>query len=1300
MRRFLPPVLLVGIALTGCNRGPTVVVVQPTSAADTSNSPPPVVQSVAAPPIPAPDLSPQERYDAAIQVAVANLSDHKYADALTALEQAKRIQDGEQVRREIARVKLRLDAASAADRAARDIQTVLNDGKADEAARLAAAAVREFGDSDSADAIIRLKRQADAFVMLNLDNPGRAARFRPEGDEALRAKSLRAAAIAYEQAMAAGDPSVRGKLAELQVTLSRYDHARRQAADLRRDPAQLADAVAALRAAAQAWDTRQVREEIADCELAMQCRRERLAVAEFETRGDMGAPLFGRTVAEELLPSFKGRFDLVERNQMARVLDDLRLQAADVIDQDAGRRELARLSKVRYLVVGSVVRLDGVTAHARLLDLQTGLVVQTAKLTAPTPESLIPLLPQLATMLQLSDDQRLAYEQQLARHAAAIPVAAEVTTIAPYTDATSPTPTPVFGDDEPRKPPVVRPISGPIFVSSVRPPDLGGVVIEDFRQLPPPGQASVGIQLALTADHKVRARAVSVAVELGDDLFRRGRYKEAHAQFEVALGLSPGQGVIVARIDRCKQHLSPPVVAPLVPIVVTPRLAVLDFVAAGDPSLVSSGLGAWAAENVSPYLSPPYDLADRGEVYWYMGRLGITLKDAVCDPLARLYLGRALNVRYVVLGTLRATPAGLEAVAHLLDTETGIEVNTAAATARDRGELKCRLGEMARWLLLDPAERLRREAEAAQTAALLAQADAAARQSNFTLAIELTTKAGHRTPGIRVDLLLSQYNRDAERAALEAQRRAAWEQQQALSADAARRQQELCAAAEAARLAGAKQAIAVTAGERQMQREKACQQLVAQANAARDAQEFTIAAQLYESALTINRRAGVQGDLEKVRARAEEQARARAAVDDAVRDSARRQERAVEMARVQAQLDADRRQRAAAEQTRRQAQEQADAREYARLLNEARQFQAKGLWDPAIRALQAAKRLRPTDEVDRMLTAVVTEQSRITRQQGDAARRDAEAKQASETARQQAEADTKRQADLRARADAEARSKAEADAKARAEADAKSRTDADMKRQADLRAADAKARADVEAKRQADLRMTADAKARAEAEARRQAEARANAELQARQKAEADAKAQADAAARFAAETAGRDAEARRIDTQKRDSFNRFMNQGKAALAARHYEEAKMAFSDALRFEPNDPEATQLLKQAQDGGKAPPPPPPPPPPLYRPPPPPATATVAQAFSQQMQAGAAWEKQEKFADALKAYQAALRLAPGDAAATKRAGFAQHMDAGLTALKAGKKPDAAREFEAALRDAPNDPTATKWLQQARR
>ena len=80
----------------------------------------------------------------------------------------------------------------------------------------------------------------------------------------------------------------------------------------------------------------------------------------------------------------------------------------------------------------------------------------------------------------------------------------------------------------------------------------------------------------------------------------------------------------------------------------------------------------------------------------------------------------------------------------------------------------------------------------------------------------------------------------------------------------------------------------------------------------------------------------------------------------------------------------------------------------------------------------------------------------------------------------------------------------------------------------------------------------------------------------------------------------------------------------------------------------------------------------------------------------MQLGAGLAKQQKYDDAISAYQAALKLMPRDAKAT--AGL--HMAGGQKALAARKFAEAAKEFEAVLRISPNDAEATKALQQARR
>ena len=240
MRRLVVLPFLLGPALTGCSRGPTVVIAP--ADATVTVTPPAADKALpadpAGPPVALPELTAQEKYDAALWDALALVADQKLPEALAALEKARAVQDTEQVRREIARLKVRLDARAAAERTALDIQTVLTDGKPEQAALLATAALQEFGGSEASENLARLKRQADALVAAPLDQQTRLARFRQEAEQAARSNNLRAAVLAYEQVAALGaDDALSRRLDELRTTLTRYDDNRRRAAELRRDPA-------------------------------------------------------------------------------------------------------------------------------------------------------------------------------------------------------------------------------------------------------------------------------------------------------------------------------------------------------------------------------------------------------------------------------------------------------------------------------------------------------------------------------------------------------------------------------------------------------------------------------------------------------------------------------------------------------------------------------------------------------------------------------------------------------------------------------------------------------------------------------------------------------------------------------------------------------------------------------------------------------------------------------------------------------------------------------------------------------
>ena len=86
----------------------------------------------------------------------------------------------------------------------------------------------------------------------------------------------------------------------------------------------------------------------------------------------------------------------------------------------------------------------------------------------------------------------------------------------------------------------------------------------------------------------------------------------------------------------------------------------------------------------------------------------------------------------------------------------------------------------------------------------------------------------------------------------------------------------------------------------------------------------------------------------------------------------------------------------------------------------------------------------------------------------------------------------------------------------------------------------------------------------------------------------------------------------------------------------------------------------------------------------------------------MQAGAAFDKQSKWEDAMKAYDAALKQMPKDGNATaayNKAAYRFHLAEGNRLYAARRFPDAVREFEVAVRLFPNDHEATAALKKAK-
>lgn len=1293
----------------------------------------------------------QAKYEAALTEALTLVADQKWAEALAAFEAARSFQATEFVKGEIDRIKNRLEQEAAAKKTVQNIATILDEGKADDAAKLAQQALKEFGDRDLSEQLVKLRLQAEALGATEKkeDAAARFERFRAEAQAALTEKNLRAAALALEQALAAKEDAVlRAQYEETRVRLEKYDGLRKKAAELRQDPVQLEDALAALHEAAKTWDTLQIRQDIDEYTLLLQRRRDTVSVADFDVRGDLGLAASGRAFAEELLPHLKPRFDLVERQQVARILEELKLEAG-WLDDPQQQREVGKLVKVRYLVLGSVTRLGGVTVHARLVDLKSGLIVQTAKVVAATPEQALGLVPELGKQLLMNDEEKLAYEQQLAQKAKRVDV---------------------FAADAPLPPPpVVGKTPPPHVVEVYSPPQVGGLALEAFQALPPPPPPGKVLPPPPPAPREVvvKQRLVQAFVHLGDDLFQRGQYKEAHRHFEFALSLSPGHFDLQLRIERTKPHVPPPpppvivVQQPVVVVPPRPRIAVLNFATFGDPRVVPPSLGPWTAHQLAPYFSPYFEVANENEVYWYMGRLGMSVRDLMDDPHARRWLGRALGVRYFVLGTVQQT-ASFDVNTYLIDAEYGFLQGHGFVHVHSLRELKLRLAELAHLTRLSPAERAALLADAQRFDLLLVKGHDCMKRNDFAVAITIWEDALKLRPGnVQVLLYLNQARTRAQQLALEEERRRQFLLQKALEEQARRRQWELAQATEAARLKAAALAAAQAAEEKRLLEERrrlAYSQLITQAQVALKIGNFSLAITKFQSAGGLMPHDDlVLRDLALARAQAEKAAQLKAAQEAAARAAALQKEKEAALLQAKLQLEAEKQKALAELEAQKKIQQERDKAAYQRAIDEAQNLMRLGKYDEAIRMLQLgrapAEALGKTAVIEALLQHAAVEDAKARAQaKGEQERLALEKKLALERERRKkAEEEAKQNQKLYQQALALAdQALAQKDfdlAEAKYEEAARIfQTDAALagKRKAAGARAQAKAEAAAAAKKALEQQQKAERVKTLLAEGQKALEAgKHEAALAAFTQARALAPDNLDVLTALTKAEQARDralAEARKKSEdakakeqlqQTTAAYQKWIQQGRLALDAQRYDDAIAAFGQAQKVVPGDKAAGDFLKDAQLKKQA-----------------AQDASAAQAKKKE-EADAAQKRLEQYnallASAQKAWQArqydealkvlaqAEKLSPGNKLTqallmqvqraqaeeknaadlakkqaaqkaaeelAKRKQFDAYLAVGRGALQAKKFDDAKKYFAAALTLFPNDKEARLGLEQATR
>jgi tetratricopeptide (TPR) repeat protein len=756
---------------------------------------------------------------------------------------------------------------------------------------------------------------------------------------------------------------------------------------------------------------------------------------------------------------------------------------------------------------------------------------------------------------------------------------------------------------------------------------------------------------------------------------------------------------------------------------------VFNFLVNSEPGLVPPAVGDWAADQFAASFGGRYELVERGEVCWYMGRLGVTMKDVLGDAAARRCLAQALNVRFFVFGSIQQT-SSFDVATHLVDADTGARTGTGKIHVQDHQELKLRMTELAQQLGAPGAEQAQLARQGQESEKALNEIRKLQKAGQYTKAAEMSRAALQQSPNnVALQQLLAESEKQAQQAALAQAEAEAAKRRQAEAEAALKRQQELARQTEEARRKAEQEAKSRDEAARraqETQKQKAADELTAQGQRAMQQKNYEQAVASFQSAVALKPSDGGFRDLAQARARLDEANRARAAEEQAKKDAELKKQRE----QAQVRVEEEKRKRDAEEQARRKAEEARQAADYGHHLDAGKAHLTRQNYDGAAAEFQAARKLKATPEVEKLLADAHDAQALAeAKKKGDAAKAEAEKRLAEEKAkRAEAEAKAKKNQDdytaaLKLAQKAMTEKHYDEAVAHYQEAGKLFRTDVvltGLKQAEELRDRD-------KAQREAEQRQRAEAQKRDEhvkkllADGQKALDAR---QYDAAVKAfkEASQVAPGDVAALTAlgkAEQARDEFNARnahKAEEDKQAAFRKLRDSGKSHLAARQYDAAVADLKQALALNPTDADTSAALRDAEKARQD-------------------TKQAADAAAKKReQEERAAKARDLVAAARKAVEArdyntadkhladAGKLAPEDPAVTKalqdlaqarkaaaaddaklkqrKADHDLAMDAGQKALKAKNYEGAVNSFTEALRLVPGDPAATAQLENAKK
>ncbi|NOZ19955.1 MAG: hypothetical protein GXP25_02590 [Planctomycetes bacterium] len=642
-------------------------------------------------PVPqAPDKQAKEEYDRHYAQGLVFLADKKYEEALTEFQKAKAASDTVEVAAEIDKIEQVLAGEQQAAQLVQEIEQLRRAGDVDQAAQKAAKGVEKYWNTSSGKQLADLRRAIDADIARqSADKKALAQRKYQQAQEYYKQNDLRNAYLVLDDTVKFSDsPQIAELHDDAKSRVDVYDTSLAAADAYMKNPDTYEDAIASLETAQKAWDTQEVRQRLDEAQKALAARRDRIAVVDFETKGNLDVPDAGGALAELLLPRFQNRFDLIERSQLKRLLNEQNLQMTDLVEPTAASDRLAKIKRLDYLVLGSVIRFGSVHVTARLVQVNSGVIDRTGKVSAPDIQDIDSHLDDLAAQLTMTPEEYQAY-------------------LATQAQPVGPEQAPTIG---------CLPTSQVTII-------FQGVSRNDFDSVDE-GYLLPEEPPATWREEQFKQEMYRDVMALGMEFMSKAQYYEASRQFEMALRIYPDDRRamgLLAQAYRLMNQAPPP--AP-----VRERIAVFDFMAFGNPGYPHAGREV--ADLLASYFRNDYDVVDRNQLFWYMKRWNVPFRDLIRSRQRLTWFGRTFGIRYFVMGYL--APAGsFEVVAKVVDTQTGMVRSRARMHVRDADEMRYRMADFSHALFLPGPERRGWIERGAERYRLLSQGQACMRENKF-----------------------------------------------------------------------------------------------------------------------------------------------------------------------------------------------------------------------------------------------------------------------------------------------------------------------------------------------------------------------------------------------------------------------------------------------------------------------------------------------------------------------------------------------------------------------------------------